>query len=154
MQICWTYGKLAGMSWTLLAFSGMMSYPWENNNVCNFAGRGCRCPMDRECRKLYRIGIKDHKSQIGTRNISSECVRYTDTIYLLYLCKQLRYRTDCHTKKLSWMNDSPAASCRIAHQHQLHYPQCGRDWHLPEISLDNFLIIWILTFFAPLRNCV
>ena len=106
----------SGMSWTLLAFSGMMSYPWENNNACNFAGRGCRCPMDGECRKLYLIGIKDQKSQIGTRNISSECVRYRDTVYVRYLCRQFRY-AQIATEEIIMNEWQP--SCIMSHCEQL-----------------------------------
>ena len=104
----------SGMSWTLLAFSGMMSYPWENNNVCNFAGRGCRCPMDGESRKHYLIGIKDQKNQIGTRNIKWVCPA---CIGIQFMCGIYADSFVTHRlphKKSSWMNDSPAASCRIA----------------------------------------
>ena len=159
----------SGMSWTLLAFSGMMSYPWENNNACNFAGRGCRCPMDGECRKLYLIGIKDQKSQIGTRNISSECVRYRDTVYARYLCRQFRY-AQIATEEIimnEWMtaqlhhvalratqiSRSSSSYCHC-HCHLHHLIICTIIMNSIKMNLISFSILTVRERLAPAADLI
>ena len=196
MQICWTYGKLAGpafrnhvivcqsphsplqnlgddlqlQGWagTLLAFSGMMSYPWENNNACNFAGRGCRCPMDGECRKLYLIGIKDQKSQIGTRNISSECVRYRDYSLCTVSMQTVSLRTDCHTRNHhEWMtaqlhhvalpatqiSRSSSSYCHC-HCHLHHLIICTIIMNSIKMNLISFNILTVRERLAPAADLI